>query len=391
MVGIDIFKKSFWEKEVLGLRKRKVFVLLLTLPIPFITAIISYVLEVNTTVIITLFALGLIIVALPYLIFNFLEFQEIKKAENNYPNFLRDMSQSVSAGMTIPQAVDTCAKTKYNVLSSYVDKLNIWLSWDVPFPKAWNRFTKTLSRSALITRINNIILEAYHSGGDIKTTLGSLSDNVSILKQLEAEKKSIMHQQIIVMYLIYFIFIGVIIGVYKILAPIIFIQKLGIFSGISLQGIEGGQMTVGYFKNLFLIMTIVESICAGLIAGVIAEEKLIAGVKHIVVMFAVGIFFFSIFIIPSQLNLEVAIYPPSPNPGAKINIAGKVFFESSAAVGATVDILTPTGETHKLFTDNVGEFKDIIEAPMTGGKYSIIITATYKKETETVTEDIIVK
>ncbi len=386
----EIFQKSFWEREALGLKKRKLFVLLITLPIPFIISIVAFLIGVKSTTIIAIFALGIILVTLPYLTFSFLEFEEIKKAEDNYPNFLRDLSQAVSSGMTIPQGVDTCAKTKYNMLSKYVEKLNIWLSWDMPFPKAWDRFTKVLSKSSLISRINNIILEAYHSGGDIKTTLGSLSENVSILKQLEAEKKSIMHQQIIVMYLIYFIFIGVIIGVYKILAPIIFIQKLGIFSGISIQA-EGGQMTIAYFKNLFLLMTIIESICAGLIAGEISEETMIAGVKHIVVMFAAGVLLFSIFIIPSYLNLDVAVYPTTPNPGAKINIGGKVFFESSAAVGSSVEILTPTGEVRRLFADNVGEFKDVIEAPMAAGKYSIIITANYKKETVSLTEYINVK
>jgi flagellar protein FlaJ len=385
----ELFQKSFWEKEALGLKKKKLFILLITLPIPFIISIISFLIGVKSTAIIAMFSLGIILVIFPYLIYNFLEFEEIRKAEDNFPNFLRDLSQAVSAGMTIPQAVDTCAKTKYNVLSKYVEKLNIWLSWDVPFPKAWERFTKLLSRSSLISRVNNIILEAYHGGGDIKSTLGSLSENVSILKQLEAEKKSIMHQQIIVMYLIYFIFLGVIIGVYKILAPIIFIQKLGIFSGISIQ--EGGQMSITYFKNLFLLMTIVESICAGIIAGEISEETMIAGIKHVVVMFAVGVLLFSIFIIPSQLSLETAIYPVTPTPEAKINIGGKVFFESSAAVGASVEILTPDNEVRKVFTDNVGEFKDIIVAPMTAGRYRILITANYKKETVSVTEYITVK
>lgn len=387
----ELFQKTFWEKEALGLKKKKLFVLLITLPIPFIVSLVAFFLGVRSTVIIMLFALGIILVAMPYLIFNFLEFEEIKKAEDNFPGFLRDLAQAVSAGMTIPQAVDTCAKTKYNVLSRYIDKLDIWLSWDMPFPKAWERFTKTLSKSALIKRVNNIILEAYHTGGDIKSTLGALSENVNIMKELESEKKSIMHQQIIVMYLIFFIFLGVIVGVYKILAPIIFIQKLGVFSGISIQGSEGGQMSIDYFKNLFLMMVIVESICAGLIAGEISEETMISGVKHIVIMFAAGIFIFSIFVIPTQLNLETSLYPPSVNPGGKININGKVFFESSAAVGATIELLAPNGETHKLFADNVGEFKDVIEAPMTAGKYNLVITATYKEETEVSTEEITVK
>ena len=365
---------------------KKLKLLLLLLPIPLIVSISAFLLGAESTTIIAVSVLGVALIIAPYLAISFLAFLEIKKAEENYPNFLRDIAQNVSAGMNLPQAIATSADSDYGALSKYLRKLNIWLSWSTPFPKAWQKFTNLLSKSSLITRMNNIILESFHSGGDIKTTLNSLADDVNLLKQMEYEKKSVMNEQIIIMYVVYFIFVGVVIGLFKILSPILFIQKMGIFSGISVGGGGGGELTLEYFKNLFFLMVVVESICAGLIAGQIAEEKLIAGFKHVVLMLSVGAFCFFIFIFPSYLNLSATIYPGSVEPAGNIIINGQVFYESAPASGATVTIITPQKDILTLFVDNMGEFERTIKAPEQSGEYNIIISVEFNNEKQTVTQ-----
>ena len=241
-----------------------------------------------------------------------------------------------------------------------------------------------ISDSDLIKRINNIILESFHAGGEIKVTLNSLADDVNLLKQMEFEKKSVMKEQIIIMYAVYFVFVGVIIGLFRILAPILFIQKMGVFSGITVQN-AGGELTIEYFKNLFFLMILVESICAGIIAGQISEERLIAGFRHVVIMLSVGVFFFFIFIFPSQLNLDATIYPSRVVAEDNIIINGQVFYESAPASGATVTVITPQKQVLTMFVDNLGEFERTITAPMQKGAYSIIISVDFKNEKQTLT------
>jgi archaeal flagellar protein FlaJ len=363
---------------------RKSYLLLMLLPVPLIISITAYFLGAASTTMIAVSALGIMLVIAPYLALNFLAFQETKKAEDEYPNFLRDMAQNVSAGMTLPQAIQTSSDSDYGALSKYINKLNIWLSWSTPFPKAWTKFTDLLAKSELIRRINNIVLESFHTGGDVKTTLNSLAEDVSLLKQMEAEKKSVMKEQIVIMYAVYFVFVGVVIGLFKILAPILFIQKMGIFSGVGIQP-GSGELSLEYFKNLFFMMVIVESICAGVIAGQISEEKLIAGFKHTVIMLSVGIFCFFIFIFPSSLSLDATIYPNTIVGGGSIIINGQAHYESAPASGATVTIITPQKEIITLFVDNVGEFERTITAPLQTGPHSIITAIEFKNEKATVT------
>ncbi len=363
------------------MRNKKLFYTALALPAPFILALAAFLMGASSTTIIALLSIGLIIVVLPSIWISFKEFSEIKSAEDQFPHFLEDLSQSASAGMTLPQAISVASKTHYGKLTSHIKQLNIWLSWSQAFPKAWEKFTKRLAASQLIRRVNAIILEAFHSGGDVKKTLGSLAEDVNIIKDMESERKSIMHQQIIIMYIIFFVFVGVIIALYKILSPILYVQQIGSFSGIGIQ--EGGaKLTIEYFRNLFFLMTLVEAICAGLIAGQIAEERLVAGIKHVVIMVSASVFVFFVFVFPAELSVEISVFPTEAPIDSKITVVGKVFSEGAPVSGADVIITDSSGLPKQIFTDNSGEFRYFWATPEQAGEYNIHITIEDEKGTK---------
>src|SRR3989338_2501209 len=101
------------EKDILGLKKDKMRLLLITAPIPFVLALVLVLAKIQSTLIIATFSLSFIGVLIPYMVYGFLEFKEIQLAEEGYPNFLRDLAQSVSSGMTIPHALETAPQAKY--------------------------------------------------------------------------------------------------------------------------------------------------------------------------------------------------------------------------------------------------------------------------------------
>ncbi len=361
------------------MKNKKLFYTAMALPIPFILALAAFLMGGSSTTIIALISIGLILVVVPSIWVSFKEYSEIKDAEDQFPHFLEDLSQSASAGMTLPQAISVASKTHYGKLTKHIKQLNIWLSWSQAFPKAWEKFTNRLAKSQLIRRVNAIILEAFHSGGDVKKTLGSLAEDVNIIKDMESERRSIMQQQIVIMYIIFFVFIGVIIALYKILSPILYVQQIGSFSGIGIQ--EGGaKLSLEYFRNLFFIMTLIEAICAGLIAGIIAEEKLVAGIKHVLVMVSATIFVFFVFVFPAELSVEISVFPTESPIEGKVTITGKAFSEGAPVAGATVTITDYTGLPKQLFTDNSGEFRYFWTAPEDPGEYNIQISLEHEKE-----------
>jgi hypothetical protein len=218
--------------------------------------------------------------------------------------------------------------------------------------------------------------------------LNALADDVTLLKRLEADKKSLMQEHIVVMYIVFFIFISIIVILFKILIPILYIQQLGVFGGLALRPAE--QLSVDYFKNLFFLLTIIQAACMGLIAGQITEEKMIAGAKHIAIMVAIGAFAFFVFIFPSFLTLQVNVFPENPALNQKVTITGSVYFEAQPAAGAKIDIVTPQKEIITVFTDGLGEFDTFVTAPTQPGTYVLSVTATYRSETQMFSKTITV-
>ena len=361
--------------------KHKIKLMLIVLPLPFIITSLLILLEQPTSLIIGIFLITILMVFMPYFLAGFLEFREISDAESNYPAFIRDLAQGISSGMSLPTAIEATAHSKYGTLTTHIAKLHSRVSWGIPFPQAWKKFSEDLADSQMINRVNGVILEAFMAGGDVGNILTSLSTDVNLLKRLESDKKSLMTQQIMIMYVIFFIFMGILVALHSILTPILFVQKVGVFGGISLRPTE--NIGTDYFKTLFLLLTIVQSASMGIMAGQIAEEKLIAGFKHVMIMLAIGLFTFFVFIFPTNLVLEVSIYPPVIPSEQEITMSGSVSFDASPAGGARIDIILPDKNIISTFADAAGDFSTAFKAPLQPGNYPLVITATYSSESET--------
>jgi hypothetical protein len=167
------------------------------------------------------------------------------------------------------------------------------------------------------------------------------------------------------------------------------LQRFGVFSGISFRTAE--VLDIDYFKNLFLLMTVVQAICLGAIAGQILEEKLIAGFKHAIIMLSIGVAVFFLLILPTKLTFEVEVTPQSVGIDQTFTVAGRIFFDEQPAGGAKVDILGP-GESDltTLFTDSLGQFTTSLKAPLQAGVYPITVIMTFESESRTEIVSLIV-
>ena len=60
--------------------------------------------------------LGMLILVVPYSLFKFFRLKKIRSYENDFPNFLRDISESLRAGLSLIQAIQTTSKSDYGAL-----------------------------------------------------------------------------------------------------------------------------------------------------------------------------------------------------------------------------------------------------------------------------------
>jgi len=255
--------------------------------------------------------LAAVIGIIPYALLTYFEFKRIKDIEDRLPIFFLDLAESLKIGMTLPEAFKQASKIDYGKLSAEIKKVNDQLSWGIPVQDVMNNFAERLKKSKLIGRVIRIINEAYNSGGDIGRTMEATASDITAIKEAEKERRSVASQHVMVMYAIYFIFIGIVIGLSQTLVPMLKLNiQAGAIGGIiafqdpctvcinnpnifcvscSIFSVLCQMFALGtggpcYYNALFMLMAIVQGIFTGLVAGQIGEGSVIAGVKHSIIM-----------------------------------------------------------------------------------------------------------
>ncbi len=263
--------------------------------------------------------IGIMVMIAPYSIYKFFEFRRLKRYEDGFPAFLRDVAESQRAGLSIIQAIRVASKNDYGLLSIEIKRMNAKLSWNVPLEKVLNDFSRKVRKNKTMVRSIMIMQEANKSGGNIEETMESLANNIDMIREVQDEKGMLMHQQVMMMYAIFFIFLGISIALIKFLIPMLQTQAFDmgavqgfssnpcsvcmdggegcapceLFFGVSSSfGFGGKEDPSGYYKALFFLMIIIQGFFSGLIAGQVGSDSIIAGLRHSMIMLLLGIFAF---------------------------------------------------------------------------------------------------
>jgi len=263
--------------------------------------------------------LSSIIIIAPQLILSYLKFREIKEMEENFPSFIRDLTESINSGMPLHEAIRSASKISYGKLSKEIKKMANQISWGMPVPEVLNDFAERVKKSKRLFSSIKIIRESYLAGGNLVSILDSIAENITILKDAEKERKSLLNQYVLIMYAISIIFIVIAVALNKLLVPIFKATPLAegaigltnpclqceslvcgvcaIFQFVSQNIFLVDPNSVGaYYTSLFFFLSLIQSITAGLIAGQISENSIVAGFKHSLILLCISLGAFSILV-----------------------------------------------------------------------------------------------
>lgn len=254
--------------------------------------------------------LAAIVGVVPFAFFSYFEYQKVRAIEDQLPLFLLDLSEAQKIGMTLTEALKQVSKTDYGKLTDEIRRIDYQISWGIPTQEAMSNFGLRMKKSKMIGRVVRIINEAYTSGGDIAKTMEATASDITSIKEAEKERKAVTYEHMLIMYAIYYIFIGIVIGLSQTLIPLmnlnvkgggmagnimaftdpcescgnsftIFCANCSIFSVVcKMFAIQNSC----YYYALFLLMAIVQGIFSGLVAGQIGEGSITAGLKHSSIM-----------------------------------------------------------------------------------------------------------
>ncbi len=233
--------------------------------------------------------LGAMVAIVPPVLILYTRYKENKEIESQFTIFITDFTEAIDSGMTLPMALRYCGKKEYGVLTPHIRGIAAQVDWGIPFRDALRMFSKKIG-SITIRRAITTIIETYKVGGKISDTLKAVGESLIEINKIKAERSVSVQSQILTSYLIFFVFIFILVILQSFLIPAL--TPKGEIVGMATVG--GGAAPEMFPPEIFVNFIIVQGFFAGLATGKMAEGSVVAGIKHSLVLIAIGYSIFSI-------------------------------------------------------------------------------------------------
>lgn len=264
--------------------------LLATIPLAFVTAGFSFVvwsgaldkygLFVGQPMAAPLLAgVAILLACTPTAYFTFVRDRAVHQMEDRFPDFLRDLNESHNAGMTMAQAIRVAARGDYGRLNDEVRRMAHQVSWGTPFQDALKLFADRVG-TPLVTRSIALMIKATQAGGNVKDVLAAAARDAREIKAVEAERRAAMRLYVIVVYVAFGVFLAVTAALQGLLIPSVLSSTAGVGSGLGGGFAVSHSLTLTDFKYIYFGVGLVQAIGSGVVAGVMSEGNLQAGLKH---------------------------------------------------------------------------------------------------------------
>ena len=233
---------------------------------------------------------GIAVAAGPYLILKMREQAWITEIEDQFPEFLRALADSQAAGMTLPQAIKMAQEDDYGRLTEEIRVMASKISWGIPFDEVLTSFADKV-KSENVQGTVSLIVIAHHAGGNIIKILESAAESARMMRGLAKEQASKLGQYTGIIYISYLVFLSVIF--------LLQTQFVAVFSEITLPTAKE-TINKDEFSVTFQNMLIIHGSLAGLMIGKMTTNSLFSGIKHSIILTAIGYLTFR-FLINSTL------------------------------------------------------------------------------------------
>jgi flagellar protein FlaJ len=246
--------------------------------------------KVNNTM-----ALGLVLMFFFPAIVEFNNYKRGRQVDRNIPRLLRDITEAVRSGVTLPRAFEDASQRDYGPISKELESTMSMFILGASWEESLMSLAQRLRRPSAL-RLSTILVEAHQGGGKMLDVLEASVDLFSSLGEYKEEQYSNMRPYIMTIYMATVIFL--------IIARVVLSQFLiplnetatSTTLGPAMQdsGLLSSMLPIEYYTSILFWASIVESIFGGLIAGKIADRTLSAGLRHSVLLTVVSLAFFNV-------------------------------------------------------------------------------------------------
>ena len=233
--------------------------------------------------------LAILLLIGPFGVYNYLKIQKKRHMQDRLPNFLIEVSDSLSTGATIFDSIKVASKSHYGRLSFEIKRMKSQLSWKIDVKEILSDFADRM-KSAIIHRIVISLNKGLVMGGNTTKIFRAAAIEVSQVNRLENQRKAEMSVYTIVILMSFFIFLAIVIMMDLTIFKSFFdlqVEQSGRMGGIGINPIDITELKYSLYTFIF-----VQSIGAGIISGFMMDGKVSSGIRFSCIL---GIISFIIF------------------------------------------------------------------------------------------------
>lgn len=227
-----------------------------------------------------------VIIVGPLAITDLLEGRRIASIEAALPNFFRDLAGMHESGMTLPGAIHLVAQAEYGALTPHIRQLDQRISWNFAFIDAIRQLGKEIP-IPLVERSVDLVARASDAGGDIVEVLRAAGKDSAEYVVMKTDRKNNMFIYVIIILASFAVFLFVVMILVSSFLKTM--ADLGAETGASSQaGFNLGGFDLALYIRVFSHAGMIQGFFSGLVAGVMGEGRVTAGLKYSVLMLIIA-------------------------------------------------------------------------------------------------------
>ena len=248
------------------------------------------------TAVVTATAIVLSVYALVYEV----KKRRIRRIESAVPDFLDRLASVNEAGTSVVSSLRRVAGSDLEALTADVRRVRVDMDWGADATSALHRLESRVA-SPMTSRAVVLVTNAMHASGDIAPVLRIAADEARATWALRRERRQVMLTYLIVIYVSFLVFLGVIAALSVSFIPAIEEASTGAGGtptevGGGLGGIAGGLGEIDTFayEQLFFHAAAIQALCSGIVAGQLGEGSVADGAKHAAILLILTLVAFAV-------------------------------------------------------------------------------------------------
>ncbi len=236
------------------------------------------------------------IIVIPLMIFHEYKKGREERIQSQIPDFLKKLASTNETGMTLRDSIRLMTRSESG-LGKEIKKIWNDMEWGLSINESLRRFANR-TRTHIVARSVTLITKANESSGDIGEVLSVAARDAAAEQELKTERKMAMLIYIIIIYISFLVFIGII----YVISSTFLTEMVKASENIKSSG--GGAVPMSLdrakmamYNRLFFHGALIQGFTSGLIAGVMGEGSVLSGLKHSVIMMTIGYLLFTLFVL----------------------------------------------------------------------------------------------